>query len=146
MIQPPLWSPPAPFECPLKPTGLAKSGPQTRYPERRRDEKSLPFEVREKVDGLFHDRPSFKCTLWRGPRQSAPSNVKDRERERKERDIYSIERKMVENGQASLATLWQLLNQLLNQILGDFLLISASTLQNAGKSNRLCLCKLLGEP
>lgn len=48
---------------PLKPTGLAKSGPQTSYPEKRRDEKSLLFEVCGKVDGLFHDHPSFKCTL-----------------------------------------------------------------------------------
>lgn len=68
MIQPPLWSSPAPSECPLKPTGLAKSRPQTRYPERRQDEKkNLLFEVCEKVDGLFHDRPSFKCMLWRRP-------------------------------------------------------------------------------
>lgn len=44
--------------------------------------KAFPLKCMEKVDGLFHDRLSFKCTLRRGPRQSSRFNVQERKIER----------------------------------------------------------------
>uniref|UniRef100_A0AAV2MEP3 Uncharacterized protein n=1 Tax=Knipowitschia caucasica TaxID=637954 RepID=A0AAV2MEP3_KNICA len=77
---------PRPSECPPKPTGLAESGPQTRYPERRQDEKSLPFEVCEKVDGLFHDRRLSSAHCEGGPGSRSSPNAKDRRGRRKNQE------------------------------------------------------------
>lgn len=119
---------------PLKPTGLANSRPQSRNPETRQDKKSLHFEVHEKVDGLFHDRSSFKCTLWNGLHRSAPFSALKTENERENE-------RGVQDGKRPCQPSWSLEAFPQGVRLWGLLWVSWFMLpnkQHSGKSKHLC--------
>lgn len=138
VIQPPLWSPHrlSPFQCPLKPTGLANSGPRPRDPKRRKKRASPALKSTKKSMASFMTARLSSARCEGGYSNPPLPTVKDGEGDRKwvgERSSshpYLLE--AFYQGVGSLVIFLFFFSW--------YMLPPHKTLR---KSNHLCCCKLL---